>query len=79
MLAPECGALKQLPDDEAIEDADEAERQQEQGEKSGGEVITPEIELPSRGVILKIEKRRQQRGFVVLVRALAIGASNVKR
>ena len=51
--------MKQRPNHEAIEDADEAERQQELGEKSSGKVISPEINLSSRGVILKIEKRRQ--------------------
>ena len=54
MSAPECGASKQRPDDKAVEDADKAERQQEQDEKRSGEVITPEIQFSIRGVFLKI-------------------------
>ena len=52
LSTPECGASKQRPDDEAVEDADEAERQQEQGEKSSGEVIAPEINFARSGVML---------------------------
>ena len=65
--ASECGASKQRPDDEEVEDADEAERQQKLGEKRSGEVISPEVNLSSRRVILKIEKRRQQRGSIAVV------------
>ena len=67
-----CGASKQRPDDEEVEDADEAERQQIQDEKTGEDLISPEINPSSRGVILKIENHRCRRVLAIVVEVHAL-------
>ena len=42
--------MNQRPDNEAVEDADEAERQQVQEERTSDDAISPEVNLSSGGL-----------------------------